>query len=194
MTARRAEVRRTTAETDVQVTLVLDGAGRCAAATGIPFLDHMLQQLARHGGLDLELRCQGDLAVDDHHTVEDTALALGAALDRALGDRSGVARFGTAHAPLDEALVRAVVDLSGRPFCRVDLPLRRERIGGWSCENVPHFFRSFATAARLTLHLDRLQGENDHHLVEAACKALALALRAATARDGSGVPSTKGVL
>ena len=133
--------------------------------------------------------------MDDHHTVEDVALVLGAAFDRALGDRSGIARFGSAYAPLDEALARAVVDCSGRPFARVVLGLTRERLGAMSCENVAHALRSLATAARLTLHVDVLEGENDHHRAEAAFKAVALALRAAVARtQGAGVPSTKGVL
>ncbi|GMV38606.1 MAG: imidazoleglycerol-phosphate dehydratase [Myxococcales bacterium] len=191
---RRGEVRRTTRETDVTVRLALDGTGAATVSTGIPFLDHMLTALAKHGRLDLELSCAGDLHVDDHHTAEDCALALGAAIDQALGDRRGIARFGSSHAPLDEALARAVIDLSGRPFAHVDLGLRREALGGLACENVGHVLRSLAVAARATLHLDLLRGENDHHRAEAAFKALALALRQAVSRDGHDVPSTKGAL
>lgn len=191
---RRGEVRRTTRETDVTVRLALDGTGATTVSTGIPFLDHMLTALAKHGRLDLELSCAGDLHVDDHHTAEDCALALGAAIDQALGDRRGIARFGSSHAPLDEALARAVIDLSGRPFAHVDLGLRREALGGLACENVGHVLRSLAVAARATLHLDLLRGENDHHRAEAAFKALALALRQAVSRDGHDVPSTKGAL
>ncbi|MBM3585467.1 MAG: imidazoleglycerol-phosphate dehydratase HisB [Alphaproteobacteria bacterium] len=194
MEPRRASVTRKTNETDVAVTLGLDGTGVADVATGLRFLDHMLAQLARHGRLDLTVRCAGDLDVDDHHSAEDTALALGTALDRALGDRAGIARFGSAHAPLDEALARAVVDLSGRPFAHVALGLRRERVGDTAAEMLSHALHSFAMAGRLTLHVDVLAGDNDHHRAEAAFKAVALALRQAVARDGAGVPSTKGVL
>lgn len=198
--ARSANHRRKTAETDVTVRLELDGSGKHQVHSGIAFLDHMLGQLARHGRLDLELVCQGDLHIDDHHSAEDCALALGQALDQALGERRGVRRFGSAYAPLDEALARAVVDLSGRPFARVQVPFARAALGGIACENLLHFFRSLATAARMTLHLDLLRGENDHHKAEAAFKALALALRQAVALDrddggdGGAVPSTKGTL
>lgn len=196
MTARRAEVRRTTGETRIEATLDLDGRGEATVATGIGFLDHLLTALACHARCDLVLRCEGDLAVDDHHTAEDTALVLGQAVDEALGARAGVARFGDGFAPLDEALARAVVDLSGRPHATVDLGLRRDRLGALACENVAHVVRSFATAARATVHVDVLRGENDHHRAEAAFKALALALRRAWAVDPGrpGVPSTKGVL
>ena len=192
---RRAEVRRKTLETEIELSLNLDGNGDAAVATGIGFLDHLLTALGRHARFDLHLRCTGDLQVDDHHTAEDCALAFGAALDQTLGERRGIARFGSAYAPLDEALARAVVDLSGRPFARVDLGLTRDRLGTLSCENIPHVLSSLAIAARATLHVDVLTGANDHHRAEAAFKAAALALRAAVARDGSaGVPSTKGVL
>jgi imidazoleglycerol-phosphate dehydratase len=195
MSERKATVERTTRETQVRATLTLDGEGRAEVATGIGFLDHLLTALARHARLDLELTCRGDLEVDDHHTAEDCALALGEALDRALGERRGIARFGSAYAPLDEALARAVVDLSGRPFAVVRLGLVREQLGALACENVAHVVRSLATAARACVHLEVLEGENDHHRAEAAFKALALALRAALARDGrDDVPSTKGVL
>ena len=184
MTSRRAEIERKTAETEVRVELDLDGSGRVSVATGIGFLDHLLTALGRHARLDLTLAARGDLHVDDHHTAEDCGLALGAAIDRALGERRGVARFGSAHAPLDEALARAVIDLSGRPFAHVELGLTREAIGGIACENVAHVAASIATAARAGLHLDVLRGANDHHRAEAAFKALALALRQAVARDG----------
>ena len=194
-TIRRGSVHRETLETDVHADVILDGSGQARVATGLGFLDHLLDGLARHARLDLELRCTGDLDVDDHHTAEDCALALGAAIDQALGDRSGVARFGDAHAPLDEALARAVVDLSGRPHAQIDLGLRRERLGDLACENAAHVLVSLAMAARATLHVDVLRGTNDHHRAEAAFKATALALRQALARDGSTeVPSTKGTL
>lgn len=193
--ARAARVERQTGETNVHVELVLDGEGHSDVETGIGFLDHMLTSLAKHARFDLQLSCEGDLEVDDHHTAEDSALALGTALDRALGERRGIRRFGHALAPLDEALARVVVDFSGRPSAHVDLGFRRERIGDIATENLTHFFVSLATAARMTLHVDLLKGENDHHRAEAAFKALALALRQAVAVDGSGeVPSTKGVL
>jgi imidazoleglycerol phosphate dehydratase HisB len=192
---RTASVERRTAETEITVELILDGEGHGAIETGLGFLDHMLTALAKHGRFDLQLDCEGDLDVDDHHTAEDCALALGTALDRALGDRRGIGRFGHAYAPLDEALARVVVDFSGRPSAHVDLGFRRERIGDIATENLTHFFVSLATNARMTLHVDVLKGENDHHRAEAAFKALALALRQAVASSGSGeVPSTKGVL
>jgi imidazoleglycerol-phosphate dehydratase len=193
--ARRAEVSRKTVETQITVALDLDGEGRAEIETGIGFLDHMLTSLARHARFDLRLTCQGDLEIDDHHTVEDCALALGQALDQALGERRGIARFGSAHAPLDEALARAVVDLSGRPCAVIELGLVREMLGELACENIAHFFASLATTGRLALHLDVLRGANDHHRAEAAFKATALALRQAVRADGSDqVPSTKGVL
>lgn len=195
MSTRTATVTRTTRETSIRMTLDLDGTGKTSIKTGIGFLDHLLDALARHARFDLALICEGDLQVDDHHTAEDCALAFGEALDRALGERRGVNRFGWALAPLDEALARAVVDLSGRPFADVSLELERETIGELSCENIPHVLRSFATAAQLTLHVDVLKGDNDHHRAEAAFKATALALRQAVARSGfDDVPSTKGTL
>jgi imidazoleglycerol-phosphate dehydratase len=195
MSARRATVSRKTLETQVEVELSLDGSGRVEIATGIGFFDHMLSALAKHARFDLTLKCQGDLGVDDHHTVEDCGLALGQALDQALGQRRGIARFGSAHAPLDEALARAVVDLSGRPCAVVELGLARESLGGLACENLAHFFTSLATTGKMALHVDLLRGTNDHHRAEAAFKATALALRAAVRLDGPDqVPSTKGVL
>lgn len=189
---RTARVERATAETTAAAELSLDGTGRADIATGIGFLDHLLTALTRHARFDLTLRLDGDLHVDDHHSAEDAALVLGTALDRALGDRRGVVRFGWALAPLDEALARVAVDLSGRPFADVHLDLKREAIGGIACETIPHVLQSFATAARLTLHADVLKGANDHHRAEAAFKATALALRQAVARSGfDDVPSTK---
>jgi imidazoleglycerol-phosphate dehydratase len=195
LTSRTAIVERATGETSIRAHLVVEGSGQTEVRTGIGFLDHLLDSLGRHARFDLTLQARGDLHVDDHHTAEDSALALGEALDRALGERRGIARFGWAYAPLDEALARAVVDLSGRAYADVSLGLRRESIGGLSCENVPHVLRSLATAGRLTLHVDVLKGENDHHRAEAAFKAVALALRQAVAcTPFDDVPSTKGTL
>jgi imidazoleglycerol-phosphate dehydratase len=192
---RLATVERTTGETQLSVTLCLDGEGNAEIDTGLGFLDHMLTALAKHARFDLQISCNGDLEIDDHHTAEDTALALGQALDRALGDRRGIRRFAHAYAPLDEALARVVVDLSGRPSTHVEMGFVRERIGQIATENLTHFFRSLAVTGRMALHVDLLRGENDHHRAEAAFKALALALRQAVALDGgTEVPSTKGVL
>ena len=193
--SRLATISRHTSETRIEVRLDLDGSGRADVSSGIGFLDHLLTALARHARLDLTLQCEGDLEVDDHHTSEDSATALGMALDAALGDRRGIARFGWALVPLDEALARVSLDLSGRPLADVELGLRREAIGGLACENVSHVLRSVAMAARLTLHVDVLKGTNDHHRAEAAFKGVALALRQAVAPSGfDDVPSTKGVL
>lgn len=193
--ARHAKISRKTSETSIELDLILDGTGKADIETGIGFLDHMLISLTKHARLDLILRCKGDLEVDDHHTAEDCALALGQALDQALGDRRGIKRFAHAYAPLDEALARVVIDLSGRPSAVVDLDLRRECLGELACENIVHVFTSLAMASKSALHVDVLRGENDHHKAEAAFKALALALRDAIQRDGSDqVPSTKGVL
>jgi imidazoleglycerol-phosphate dehydratase len=193
---RRAEVRRRTKETDVRVALDLDGAGTSSAATGVAFLDHMLELFARHGLFDLEIECRGDLEVDDHHTVEDTAICLGRAFAEALGDKSGIARYGSALVPMDEALCRAVVDLSGRFHLVYEVETRRATIGNFSVELAEHFWRSFAEAARCNLHLDCLRGRNTHHILEGTFKAAARALRQAAERDPRvrGVPSTKGVL
>jgi imidazoleglycerol-phosphate dehydratase len=188
-------LQRATTETATFVELRLEGSGRSQISTGIGFLDHLLTAFARHGRCDLTVRCEGDLVVDDHHTAEDVALALGQALDRVLGDRRGIARFGWALVPLDEALCRVAIDLSGRPFADVQLGLRRESLGTLATENVTHVLRSFASAARLTLHVDVLKGDNDHHRAEAAFKATAIALRQAVAPSGfDDVPSTKEVL
>ena len=192
---RTATVHRVTGETDVRVTLDLDGAGRADVITGLGFLDHMLTALSKHSRIDLKVHATGDLHIDDHHTVEDVALAIGEALAQAAGERRGIRRFGHAYAPLDEALARAVIDLSGRAWPAIDLGLRRQHLGTVATENLTHWFQSFAMAARLTLHVDVLKGDNDHHRCEAAFKALALALRDAIARTGGDeIPSTKGVL
>jgi imidazoleglycerol-phosphate dehydratase len=175
MSSRTTKIKRVTSETNIELTLNLDGTGNSSISTGIGFLDHMLDALTRHGGFDLELKCIGDLEVDDHHTAEDCALAIGA--------------------PLDEALARAVVDLSGRSTAVVNLDLEKVRLGNLSAENASHVIVSIAMAARATIHVDVLRGDNDHHKAEAAFKALALALKQAGAKSGSGeVPSTKGVL
>lgn len=194
MTHRRATVHRATGETDVRVTLDLDGGGSATVATGLPFYDHMWTALAKHGRLDLTLHCEGDLEVDDHHTVEDCALAVGAALREAVGDRRGLRRFGHAYAPLDEALVRAVVDLSGRPWPEIHLDFRRGQVGAVSTEMLVHALQSLSMEGRFNLHVDGIRARNDHHLAEAAFKAVGLALRHALDRVGDGVPSTKGTL
>ncbi|HVF42568.1 MAG TPA: imidazoleglycerol-phosphate dehydratase HisB [Pyrinomonadaceae bacterium] len=194
--AREAEVRRTTKETDVRVRLVLDGTGASRVSTGAAFLDHMLELFARHGLFDLEVECRGDLHVDDHHSVEDVAITLGQAFAKALGDKKGVARYGSAYVPMDEALCRAVVDLSGRFYLVYEVETRRQTIGNFSVELAEHFWRSLAEAARCNLHIDCLRGRNTHHILEGTFKAAARALRQAVERDPrvSGVPSTKGVL
>ncbi|EPQ30238.1 uncharacterized protein PFL1_02354 [Pseudozyma flocculosa PF-1] len=197
---RTATVSRVTNETQIECTLGLDVHPTLAPQvikvnTGIGFLDHMLHALAKHGGMSLTLNCKGDLWIDDHHTAEDCALALGSAFKKALGPVKGIKRYGTGHAPLDEALSRAVIDISSRPYCVAELGLKREKIGDLSCEMIPHVFHSFAIEAGVTLHVDCLRGDNDHHRSESAFKALALAIKEAITRTGlDDVPSTKGVL
>jgi len=196
MIGRTADVERRTRETDLRVMINLDGSGAATIRTGLGFFNHMLTALALHARIDLDLQCAGDLEVDDHHTIEDCAAAIGQALARALGEKRGIRRFGFAIAPLDEALAQAVIDLSGRPLAEVNLGLVRDAIGGVACENLTHFFRSLAIAGAFTLHLDIQRGANDHHRAEAAFKAAALALRQAVAIDSLSevIPSTKGVL
>ena len=195
MTLRSTTIHRKTRETDIRLTLNVDGTGQSDVNTGIGFLDHMLTALAKHARFDLQLSCSGDLDVDGHHTSEDCALALGEAIDQILDKRSGIQRFGFAYCPMDEALARVVVDLSGRPASVVSLGLRRERIGNMATENITHVFQSLAIAMRGSLHVDCLRGENDHHRAEAAFKACALALRTAITKTGeTSIPSTKGVL
>lgn len=188
-------MRRATRETVIELRLNLDGVGEARLQTGIGFLEHMLAALAFHARFDLELTCEGDLLIDDHHTAEDCALALGQGLREALGDKRGIRRFGHAYAPLDESLARAVVDLSGRPAPSIHLGLAGPRLGDLAAENATHVLISLANASAMALHVDVLRGENDHHRCEAAFKATALALRQAVARDGSlEAPSTKGSL
>jgi imidazoleglycerol-phosphate dehydratase len=194
---RTARIHRETRETTIELELDVDGDGRAVVSTGVGFLDHMLDSLARHARFDLTLKAVGDLHVDAHHTAEDVAIVLGQAVDRALGERRGLRRFADATVPLDEALAQVAVDLSGRGFAAVDLPFGGEMIGALPTEMVPHFLRSFAVEARLTLHVRLLAGENDHHRAEATFKALARALELATRLDpriADQVPSTKGSL
>ncbi len=194
--SRRAEIRRDTAETQIALTLDLDGSGAGARETGVGFLDHMLDLLARHGRLDLDARVAGDLHTGAHHTVEDTGLALGRALDEALGDRSGITRYGYAVIPMDEARALCAIDLSGRPLLVFHAALPPGTTGGMDHELVDEFFRAVASTARLTLHVEVQRGTNAHHMIEAAFKAFACALRQAVAIDPTetGVPSTKGTL
>jgi imidazoleglycerol-phosphate dehydratase len=194
---RTAEMSRKTGETDVSVTLGLDGTGAGTRSTGVGFLDHMLDLLARHGRFDLEVKVSGDLQTGSHHTVEDTGIVLGQALDRALGDRAGITRYGYAVVPMDEARAACAVDVSGRPFCAVGgLAVPPGDIAGFEHEAAEEFFRAVASAARLTLHVELEAGTNAHHMIEACFKAFARALRAAVALDATetGVPSTKGTL
>lgn len=194
--ARSGQAQRKTKETDVRVSINLDGGGQGRISTGVPFLDHMLELFARHGLFDLEVECRGDLEIDDHHSVEDVAISLGQAFADALGDKRGITRYGAAIVPMDEALCRAVVDLSGRFYLVYEVETRRQAIGNFSVELAEHFWRSFAEAVRCNLHLDLLRGRNTHHILEATFKATARALRQAVELDAriEGVPSTKGVL
>jgi imidazoleglycerol-phosphate dehydratase len=194
--ARQAEIKRTTKETDIRVALDLDGDGKSAIATGVPFLDHMLELFARHGLFDLEVTCKGDLQIDDHHSVEDTAICLGRAFAEALGDKKGITRYGAAYTPMDETLARAVVDLSGRPYLVYKVRNTRDRIGTFSVEMAEHFWRSFAEHCKLNLHIEVFYGRNQHHIIEAVFKSAARALSQATRIDGriQGVMSTKGSL
>jgi len=194
---RTARVERNTAETQITVEVNLDGAGHAELATGVPFLDHMLDQVARHGMLDLAIRANGDLHIDGHHTVEDVGITLGQALRAALGDKKGIFRFGYAYVPLDEALSRAVVDLSGRPGLEFHVPFTRAMIGTFDVDLTHEFFQGFVNHAQVTLHLDNLRGDNAHHQAETVFKAFARALRMALARDSRAagtLPSTKGTL
>lgn len=194
---RRVTIQRQTAETDISVTLYLDGQGDCRVETGVGFLDHMLDQLARHGLFDLELSARGDTLVDDHHTVEDVGIALGQAFRATLGDRRGIVRFGTAYVPLDDALSRVVVDLSNRPGLTWKVVFPTQKLGSFDTELFKEWFESFASNAGMTLHVENLYGQNSHHIIESCFKALALALRTACSVDprrNMDVPSTKGTL
>ena len=193
---RAGHIHRKTKETDIRVSLVLDGGGTARISTGIPFLDHMLELFARHGLFDLEIECRGDLHIDDHHSVEDIAICLGEAFHSALGDKAGISRYGESVVPMDEALCRSVIDLSGRFYLVYEVKTRRQRIGNFSVELAEHFWRSFAEKLKCNLHIDLLRGRNTHHILEASFKATARALSKAVARDPriDGVMSTKGVL
>ncbi len=193
---RTATVDRKTKETDVRVELNLDGSGQSSVLIGLPFLEHMLELFAKHGLFDLQITCRGDLEIDDHHSVEDIAITLGQALVQALGDKAGINRYGEALVPMDEALCRSVIDLSGRFYLVYEVAVRRQMIGNFSVELAEHFWRSFAETAKFNLHIDCLRGRNSHHILEGTFKATARALRAAVERNSRiiGVPSTKGSL
>ncbi len=194
MTSRRSEQHRTTKETTVDLVLDVDGGGSASATTGIPFFDHMLEQLGKHGGFDLRIEAKGDLDVDLHHTVEDVGIVLGTALKDALGDKAGVRRFASALVPLDEALVQVALDLSGRPFLVYEVDPVAEWIGTFDPQLAEEFWRAFAFGAGITLHIRSLSGRNGHHVIEASFKGVARSLRDAVKVEGMSVPSTKGTL
>ncbi len=196
MAVRKAEVHRKTNETDIQLSLQIEGEGKYTVSTGVPFLDHMLELFTRHGFFNLTLHAKGDTAVDDHHTVEDVGLALGLAFREALGDKHGIRRFGDATVPLDEALVSCVVDLSGRPFLVYNLDIRQEKVGTLATELIHDFFLAFTNQIGMNLHFNMTQGRNPHHIIEAGFKAFARALSSAVQHDPrvKGVLSTKGSL
>ncbi|MCC7006865.1 MAG: imidazoleglycerol-phosphate dehydratase HisB [Ottowia sp.] len=197
LSSRVAEVVRNTSETQIRVSLNLDGSGRGTLATGVPFLDHMLDQIARHGMIDLDIFAKGDLHIDAHHTVEDVGITLGQALSQAVGDKKGICRYGYAYVPLDEALSRVVIDLSGRPGLEFHVPFTRARVGEFDVDLLIEFFRGLVNHAAMTLHIDNLRGVNAHHQCETVFKAFGRALRQAVALDaraGNTVPSTKGSL
>ncbi|MGB3240521.1 MAG: imidazoleglycerol-phosphate dehydratase HisB [Geitlerinemataceae cyanobacterium] len=197
LTTRTASVRRTTGETDVHVSLNLDGTGNCTANTGIPFLDHMLHQISSHGLIDLDVKATGDIEIDDHHTNEDVGITLGQALGKALGDRKGIVRFGHFVAPLDEALIQVALDFSGRPHLSYGLEIPTQRVGTYDTQLVREFFVAIVNHAQMTLHIRQLDGINSHHIIEATFKAMARSLRMATEVDPrrmSAIPSSKGVL
>ena len=196
MATRKVDLHRKTTETDIQLSLNLDGEGTYQISTGVPFLNHMLELFARHGFFDLTLQATGDVEIDDHHTVEDVGLALGQAFREALGDKRGIRRFGEATVPLDEALVSCVVDLSGRPFLAYNLKIRQEKVGNFATELIHDFFLAFTNQLGLNLHFNMTQGRNPHHIIEAGFKAFARALSSAVQYDPrvQGVLSTKGSL
>jgi imidazoleglycerol-phosphate dehydratase len=196
MNQRKATINRTTSETDVTVTLDLDGGGQSSVQTGVQFLDHMLTLFAKHGIFDLEVSCKGDLGVDAHHSVEDIGICLGLALEKALGDKKGLVRFAHAYFPMDETLVRVAADLSGRPFLVYRLEAKRDRVGGLDSDLVEEFWKAVVSHARMNIHIELIYGRNTHHIFEAVFKAAARALCLATRTDPriEGVPSTKGVL
>ncbi len=197
MSARSASISRRTAETSIEITINVDGSGKFVTETGVGFFDHMLSHIAKHGVFDLEIRCAGDLWIDQHHTIEDCGIALGEALAQALGDKAGLVRAGSAYMSLDETLAFAAVDLSGRPYAQLDLKLLGREVGGLPPDLFGHFLESFAFAAKLNMHVKVIEGVNDHHKIEAAFKALARALDAACRVDprrGGDIPSTKGAI
>ncbi|ODT90161.1 MAG: imidazoleglycerol-phosphate dehydratase [Sphingobium sp. SCN 64-10] len=194
---RSAEIRRKTGETDIEVRVNLDGTGVYSVSTGIGFLDHMLEQLSRHSLIDLEVKAVGDLHIDQHHTTEDTGIAVGEAIAKALADKRGITRYGEAHAPMDETLTRVALDISGRPWLVWKVEIGMPRLGEWDTELIEHWFQSFAQSAGITLHVENLYGSNNHHIVESCFKGLARALRQAVeldSRKGDAIPSTKGTL
>jgi imidazoleglycerol-phosphate dehydratase len=194
---RTADVKRKTAETEISVSVNLDGTGTCVLATGVPFLDHMLDQVARHGVIDLEVHAKGDLHIDAHHTVEDIGITLGQAFAKAVGEKKGIRRYGHAYVPLDEALSRVVIDFSGRPGLEFHVDFTRAMIGEFDVDLVHEFFQGFVNHAQVTLHIDNLRGDNAHHQCETVFKAFARALRSALEPDprlAGAIPSTKGVL
>jgi imidazoleglycerol-phosphate dehydratase len=194
---RTGTINRKTSETSIEVKVDLDGSGTYDVSTGIGFLDHMLEQLSRHSLIDLTVKAVGDLHIDQHHTTEDTGIAIGEALLQALGDKKGITRYGTAYAPMDETLTRCALDISGRPYLVFDTEFDSPRLGEWDTELIEHWFHSFATAAGITLHIETLHGSNNHHIVESCFKALARALRQAVEidpRKADSIPSTKGML
>jgi imidazoleglycerol-phosphate dehydratase len=195
--ARKATIRRETLETQIAVELCLDGEGHCTLDTGLPFLEHMLDQIARHGQVDLNIQAKGDLHIDAHHTVEDIGITLGQAFSEAVGDKKGIVRYGHAYVPLDEALSRVVIDCSGRPGLEFQIPFTRAKVGEFDVDLVVEFFQGFVNHANVTLHIDNLRGHNAHHQAETVFKAFGRALRMAVARDPAMAgtsPSTKGVL
>jgi len=194
--ARKSKVSRTTTETDINISLNLDGKGSYKLDTGVPFLDHMLALWSRHGMFDLDIEAQGDTGIDDHHTVEDIGICLGQAISQALGDKTGIRRYGTAFAPMDESLAMVVIDISGRAFTSVDIPMPAQKVGDFDTELVEEFLRALATNAEITLHVRLLQGKNTHHVIEAVFKALGRAINEAVSIDEriEGIMSTKGQL
>jgi len=195
-TNRNASITRTTKETDIELKLNLDGSGISSINTSIPFLDHMLEQVARHGLVDLTIEAKGDREIDDHHTVEDIGICFGEALHDALGDKSGIRRYGQSYVPLDEALSRVVLDLSGRPGMEYHIPFPKERVGDFDVDLFKEFFQAIVNHGKITLHIDAIRGDNNHHMIETAFKAFGRALRMAVEKDDrvSGIPSTKGAL
>jgi imidazoleglycerol-phosphate dehydratase len=192
--SRSSQQHRETKETKIGLTLDIDGTGQASASTGIPFFDHMLEQLGKHGGWDLRIEAEGDLEIDTHHTIEDVGIVLGTAFKEALGDKAGVRRFASAVVPLDEALVQVALDLSGRPFLVYEVDPKSEWIGTFDPQLTEEFWRAFAFAAGITLHMRSLSGKNGHHIIEASFKGVARSLRDAVKIEGTGVPSTKGAL